>query len=331
MSCSVCHETAESHNSHRHKECGHLTHTRCIDMETLNYKLCNVCLNGGEAEEPWPSVDADPHPMDGHDYVLEPGQRNQSSVWSAVTSLIGKRQNTAVPTALDLLQKRVPIDVVMKKHKIGLHHMLKEGANVMDFLSNGYTWNDLLKFEDVSKKGPERAYQTLQALGVSANHFRAFPGQMPWNDIKAHLQMNTMHLCENFGLCYPAIGEPLSCEGDTNAWNATDLVKLGITMDDLISFGITHVEQYQDLMAGLTKAGADEAERKLKTTESQLMQLASFEEEAEEQQQPVVAAKQPEVKMVAPTPLPTLTATTKVTPQYVTKYNLRRARHGTVN
>lgn len=324
--CSVCGDDASASNSHRHKECGHLTHTKCVKLETLNYKTCSACLN--PAEEPWPSLEGgDPHPGDGRDYVLEPGQRNQPTVWSAVTSLIGKRQNgPAPPTALELLQKRIPIDVLMKKHKIGLHHVLKEGGNVMDYLSNGYTWNDLLKYEDMSKKGPERAFQTVQALGMSANHFRTFPGQLPWGELKKHMQLDTNNLCENFGLCFTQVGAPISCEGDETPWNALDLIKLGVTMDDLLSFGMTHVEQYQDLMNGLTRASAQDAERKLKTTMDHMNQLVSFEDpvEEEEEQKPI-----PKVEMVKPTP-PPIAASTAL-PKYMIQYNARKARHGTVN
>jgi hypothetical protein len=299
-------------------------------METLNYKLCNACLNP-DAEEPWPSLEGDPHPGDGRDYVLEPGQRTQATVWSAVTSLIGKRQNVpAPPSALELLQKRTPIDTMMKKHKMGLHHVLKEGGNVMDFLSNGYTWNDLLKYEDIGKKGPERAFQTIQALGVSANHFRTFPGQLPWADLKKHMQLDTNNLCENFGLCFTQVGAPLSCDGDDTPWNALDVIKLGINMDDLMSFGMTHVEQYQDLMNGLTRASAQDAERKLKTTIDHLNQLVSFEDDPEQEKHATPPPAQ-EVKMVKPKPMKPISATTSVVPKYMIQYNERKVRHGTVN
>lgn len=324
MSCSVCRGEAGAHNSFRHKECGHLTHADCCNPAEINYKLCNACLN--PYEEPWPEIpEGDPHPGDGHDYVLEPGART-STAWSAVTSLIGKR--TAV-NPLDMLQKRTPVDVMMKKHKIGLHHILQAGGDIMDFLSNGYTWNDLLKYEDVSKKGPERALHTMHALGLSASHLRTYPNELPWESLKKHMELDTGSLYEHFGLHFPAAGQPIQCQGDNMSWNAFDLIKLGVTMDDLMSFGMTHVDQYQDLMEGLTKKRANEAEQKLGTTSAHLNELIL---EEEEEVQPVVAPPAaPKMQKAVPEESPlAIPPVGNIIPKYMQTYNQRKLRHGTV-
>jgi hypothetical protein len=57
----------------------------------------------------------------------------------------------------------------------------------------------------------------------------------------------------------------LQCAGDEN-WTARDCVRLGLRMDDLCDFGMVGVQQYEDLMVGLSKPDAVAAERELQVT-----------------------------------------------------------------
>lgn len=329
--CSICGNEAAVHSSFRHKECGHLTHAACVNMKTHNYKTCNACLN----QEPQ-MMDApvgEPRPEDGIDYVLSPGERAAapSMAWNAVTSLLSKRQNSPQPlSSIQLLEKRKPVDAILKQHKMGLHHILKDGGNITDFLCNGYTWTDLLKFEDIGQKGPERALQAIQALGTSANHFRMYPDQFPWASVRDHLKLDTESLGETFGLHFQE-GGPLQCEGgDEHAWNAFDLIKLGVNMDNLISFGMTHIEQYEDLMTGLTKQRAQEAENRLGTTLDHVNRLETFAvEEEEKKEQSPTPVPQPKLtlKPIDP-PAPIATTATRKIPAYMQQFHERKARHG---
>lgn len=273
--CSVCGEDASASDSYQHRECLHSTHTDCLDLSKANYAHCTRCLGGDAADAP-AQVISEPKPTDGVDYVLYPGERAAGP--SLVGSLLGKlrgggAQGGAVaPSPLDLLANHVPVETLMSKHKVGMQHILKCGGDIMDFLGNGYTWSDLLKFEDVGKRGPERAAQTLQALSTNASHFRVYRDQLPWAKIREHAQLENVDLGDRFGLAFPPNGGPLQCLGDED-WNAATLAKLGVSMDDLFAMGLGSIDQYQHLMRGLNDARAAQMEKTLGVTEEHILRL----------------------------------------------------------
>ena len=334
QSCSVCGQDAPASDSYQHRECMHSTHTDCLDRSKANYAHCARCLSRGGGEETV-EVESEPKPTDGVDYVLYPGERATGP--SLVGSLLGKLRGgqsaaaSAGPTPLELLAKHVPVETLMKKHKMGMQHVLKHGGDIMDFLANGYTWSDLLKFEDVSKRGPERAAQTLQALGTNATHFRVYRDQLPWAKVRAHAQLENADLGDRFGLCFPSQGGPLQCLGDED-WNAAALVKLGVSMDDLFSLGLSSIDQYRHLMRGLNDARAAQMEKSMGVTEDHVLRLIP--------PTPVAAAAAAAApvaphRYAAPEPeplvIPPQQQQTGVEPRYLKQMRERMARHGTTH
>lgn len=291
-------------------------------------------------DEAWPEVPAtsavsarEPRPKDGIDYVLEPGERAQepSRVWGAVSSALSRRAPTE-PGPLEMLRERTPIDTMIKRHRLGLHHALKVGANIMDYLGNGYSWRDLLRYEDIGRMGAERATQALRALGTDANHFRAYPSQMPWSEVRKHCGLETSDLNEQFGLHFPPDG-PLECNG-SEEWSASDVLRLGVQMDDLLSFGMTYRGQYADLMHGLSSKRAAQLEAQLGATARHVSQLIDETNLARDSEPtpapaavrtraPAEAAKREGVATAAPVgPLPP--------PSYLKRAEQRRLIAGTV-
>jgi hypothetical protein len=272
MQCAVCCERADPSLSIRHRQCGHHSHARCL-REPVNYKLCGVC-SGEIPERPAAAVAAglfegEPHTTDGIDYVLHPGQKqNRYSVLNLAASILSRKKEDSLATTQDfgrLLDNKVKLQVIMERNKLGLDHALQQGITAHDFLKNGYTWNDLLQFEDISKKGSKRALQALTTgLKANANLFRDYPDAFPFDKIKEHTKFESKDLCLLFGLYFPENG-PLECENDQK-WNAQDCVNLGLKIDDLQDFGLCLEQQYIDLMGTLNSKEADKAEAELGTT-----------------------------------------------------------------
>lgn len=289
--CSFCHKVAEEALSIRHRDCGHATHADCLPTDRApNYKLCAQC-SGGEyqslAATPSLSLDdhrrrpaAEPHTNDNIDYILNPGTKKPaptavgglvSKLWSSSSSSSAKGPET-IETSTDpmfLLNHRVPIEDIMHRNGLGLDHFCRAGIELRDFLRNGYTWRDLLKFEDIGRGGV-RAIQAVaigsdekpRGLKGTANDFRIYPDAFPYAEVRAHLKFAPHQLNEHFGLRFPPNG-PLECMGDQRGWTATRCVEMGLTMDDLFDMGLTYVQQYEDLMSGIGAREAAEAERKL--------------------------------------------------------------------
>lgn len=285
--CSFCGDFADDDLSIVHRHCGGRTHADCLPSgKAVNYKLCGICTGETVSLSDVASMDVtppaatqEPFPPDGIDYVLQPGSKPKqaSSAWRMVAGLLSRsKSTTATANSTDnlrtsqdpefLLKNRVPVRDMLRFNKLGLQHMLKAGIDMSDFLSNGYTWNDLLLYADVGRKGATRAKQTLVGLKCTANHFRDYPDALPYVKVASHAQLQPYDLCTHFGLGFPV--EPpgaLQCVGDEN-WTARDCVRLGLKMDDLMDFGLVGVQQYEDLMVGLSKPDAVAAERELKVT-----------------------------------------------------------------
>jgi hypothetical protein len=284
--CSFCGEFADDDLSITHRQCGAKTHADCLPTgKPVNYKLCSICTGETVALGDVASMDVtpvaaagsrEPFPPDGVDYVLQPGHKpkQNSGAWQMVSGLLSRRAAATTvaqnpKTSQDgefLLKNRVPVRDMLRFNKLGLQHLLKAGVDMTDFLSNGYTWNDLLLYEDVGRKGATRAKQALIALRCTANHFRDYPDALPYQAVAQHAQLKPYDLGTCFGLGFP-MDPPgaLQCAGDEN-WTARDCVRLGLRMDDLCDFGMVGVQQYEDLMVGLSKPDAVAAERELQVT-----------------------------------------------------------------
>lgn len=295
--CSFCGDQADEAYSIDHRECGGRTHVDCLPAgKDINYKLCSVCTGeqvplaavaSMDVTPPGGTSGREPFPPDGIDYVLNPGQKpaRSGSAWQTIAGMLVRpirgappaKQVEDVRTSQDpefLLKNRVPVRDILRFNKLGLQHMLKVGITMTDFLSNGYTWNDLILFEDIGRKGATRAKQTLSiGLQTTANHFRDYPDALPYAKVAKHADLQAYDLCTHFGLSFETVRDEkegpvpsaLQCGGDYK-WTARDCVRLGLKMDDLSKFGLILLQQYQDLMHGLSAPDAAAAERDLQVT-----------------------------------------------------------------
>jgi hypothetical protein len=313
--CSSCGTDADENYSVRHRGCGCMTHVECLIDQTRVGQQCAMHDGSGSGgTEPWPNVSGkskakgEPRPTDGIDYVLTPGKKQAPGMLSKVASYLpGMSKAPTQPTGAMLLKTHVPIDDIMKRHGLGLQHLLKEGIEMSDFLNNGYNWNDLLKFKDIASEGPERAFQTLVALNTRATHFRDYPKAFPIDAVRKHAEFDSKHLCISFGLTFPDDG-PLECAGDQE-WPASACVKLGLTIEDLLDFGLYYTQQYQDLFKNVPPKETAVLEKRLGTTIEHLEGLVDLEElimrEEEKKQTQVFAKERPAAAAVAaPAPVP---------------------------
>ena len=280
MDCSVCGKKAEPAYSVTHRGCGHATHADCIAGESVG-KQCHRCLNPDLVLQEGIGSGIEPHTSDGVDYVKTPGTKSKGWSVGAVVSLVSRKPTTITKTPLELIKESTPIDVIFKKHKYGLDHMLKEGVTINDFLASRYKWEDICAFEDISQNGPHRSLLTFtNGLKLNANHLRDNPDRLPIDAFRSLTQLENSQLCTALGMEFPQDAS-LQCCGDSN-WNAKDCVRLGLQMGDLIDFGLYCVEQYMDLMKGLSTRDQEEAEKKLGVTAKHLEGLRNLEEEANE-------------------------------------------------
>jgi hypothetical protein len=265
--CSVCGEAAEPGLSITHRKCLHATHAACIVDDAIDFKTCPRCLGQAVAGAP-----REPRTTDGIDYVLNPGAPPQKP--GIIGRLLSVRQQpAAAPTPLQLLEQRVPLLDAIRVHGYGLDHMLRAGINIDHFIDNGYGLEDVAIYEDVSRKSAHRAQQALTiGLGLTAAHVREHPDRFPIERVR-ELFGNTSALetCSVLGLAFEDDG-PLACFGD-DQWTAADCVKLGLCAEDLLELGMTRIEQYEDLMGGLTERQQERAERALKVTPEHIKRL----------------------------------------------------------
>jgi hypothetical protein len=283
--CPVCSLEAEPSFSIIAGTCKHAFHVDCAGPN-IDYEYCPSCSNvsssGGITK--LTSFIVEPHTTDGIDYVFNPGTRTQESVFkngiASVVSLVTRKGlDKKVESPLELLRKRIPIKTIMTKHGYGLDHMLKDGVLIDDFVSNGYKWEDISAFEYISKDGPTRSKQTFtNGLGLTATHLKVYPQQLPIDKFRELTDISNGEFNTLLGLYFKEDG-PLCCDGVDYAWTAKDCAKLGLTMSDLISFGMVWMEQYQDLMTGLTEREIAKAEKDLKVTPYQIQGLRSIVEE----------------------------------------------------
>lgn len=285
MNCSVCDKKAEPAYSVTHR-CTHSSHVDCIEGEIDPFK-CPNCLS--ISSFPSSSVSSkkrieEPHLTDKN-YIKFPGVESKgwmlASVGGVVSSLVSRGKPKVPPkkSALDLVKESVPIKDIFKEG-YGLDHMLRDGVTIDHLLLARYKWEDLCLFNDISQNGPKRALDAFAAgpgLRMTANHLRDYPEQLPFEEFKKTTGLEKSQLCTVLGMEFPP-DSSLQCVGDAN-WNAKDCVRLGLHMSDLIDFGLYCVQQYQDLMKGLSAKEQAEVEKQLKVTEAQLEGLKDLEEE----------------------------------------------------
>jgi len=276
--CPVCRTTVPPGLHGIRLECSHWVHTKCLDKKDPDFEQCASCK--GDVDLNVPMVDAnEPSCIDGRDYVQQPLASE-----SYFSSLRAQRSDPVFAW----LAERKPVEWMIRNQGYGLQRMLKTGVKMDDFLKNGYTWQDLRTFKDLSLDAPskERARQALYALKTNAEHFRDYPHLL--GSVIPDLQINGRHLVELYGLYFPSETEPLVVVNGNNEkyWSAAQLVTLGMRAQDLFGAGMETLDQYAHLQP------TDQDERALGMTNADVNALKTVQEEEE------VVVKQPQGRRV---------------------------------
>ena len=267
--CSYCFKEVKDGIYAMHLDvCRHWVHTGCLDKKDPDFDNCPQCK--GEIKL------IEPPPINKRDYISDP---LQPSYWDNF-KISWKKKEPFVS-----LDAQTPIvDLIIHK-QYGLQKLLEAGVTIEDFIQNDYTWDDLKKFKDIGDvNNKDRAKKALVALRCNAEHFRdAYHILGP--AIK-DLGITGRDMVELFGIYFDdKKPEPMQVAGGLNniLWNASDVLKLGMTMKDLYGARLTWAEQYLDLHA------TDEEAKKLGVKLDE--ELPSFHEQ---QQQNVIEVVIPE-------------------------------------
>ncbi len=273
-SCVVCGDPALPALSWTHRECSHTSHSKCLKGDGSDLKKCASCLIGAPIAVATTvfSKNKEPRLTDGIDYVKEPGTVQETGIKDSLLKLVGRPIKPSIPESIQMLNSKMQIKDMWAKG-VGLDHLLRDGATITDFLHNGYGLKDLRLFEDISKRGPERSLEAFcsPGLGLSANHLRDKPNQLPIKDFRELTHIGTGDIKRKLGLYFS--GGHLSCWADTD-WNAQHCIALGLTIADLEDLGLKTTEQYLSLYDDLTKSEKADAEAKLGVTAEFIASLA---------------------------------------------------------
>jgi hypothetical protein len=213
-----------------------------VGPEGPDFNKCDRCL--GKVSDKVP----EPRTADGRDYVMQPMDETFfARVRRNIPSVFNRNQTKETSTDPFFLLRQGPVQCpvswLIDYKRMGLNHFLSQGVTIDDFLDNGYTWDDLKKFEAFGEPG--KGVQALFALRTTADHFRQYPHALPVATLRQEIGLKSGDLCEYFGLHFPPAG-PLTSP-KSNDWTAEDCVALGLKMEDLMEFGMQYVEQYRDL------------------------------------------------------------------------------------
>lgn len=238
--CPLCQTEVPSGLHGVDLECGHRVHTMCMDQQNPNFEKCSESCQGAQKDVP-----NEPTKYNGHDYVENPKPLSFFAVC---------RQALRGSTLYKLLESKTPIPSLVRDHHYGLQRCLAEGVDMDDFLSNGYTYQDLKHFQDFQTRLP----QALFALRCTAEHLRDHPEKLPVVEMK----LTPAHICEYLGLVFEDHSDqPVVVDGKNDAsWTATQLADLGLTFGDFIKANMKYVDQYASLMP------TDEDDRRLGVT-----------------------------------------------------------------
>lgn len=285
--CPACRTTVPPGLHGIRLECSHWVHTKCLDKKNPDFDQCVACKGVVDLNVPLVDVN-EPTCIDGRDYVQEPVASN------SVLSSLGRHKREP----FTFLAEKKSIEWMIRNQGYGLQKMLQAGVTMNDFLNNGYTWQQLRTFKDLSEDAPskERSRMALYALKTNAEHFRDHPHLL--GSVIPDLEINGRHLVELYGFYFPENGQPLSVVGGKNEsyWNASDLVKLGMKAQDLFGAGMETLDQYQHLQA------SQEDARALEMTGSDIESLYEPEPEIVRESVVVVEPAIVRVPVVVPKP-----------------------------
>jgi len=283
--CALCDREVSASLGIRFRKCNHWAHAKCIDAHyagkdgKINYRHCPTCLGEATVKEA-----VEPFPRDGADYVMEPGDPLDDGTYSQVKGrLFGshademeRKQNT-----LGLIQDRTPLDVLWRRHDIGLQHMLRDGVLLSDLLAAGYTWSTCFSKCKDFQQGRRRACDTLMALGASANQLRDYKEALPIGALLKEAKLEKSDICTALGLCFPDPNTALQCDNDFE-WDAALVDELGLKAPDLIEFGLCNMQQYQCLFANMSAGDCERLEKKLGFTEDMIERLMTYGRDVQE-------------------------------------------------
>lgn len=277
--CRYCFKSVQANLYGLKLDCNHWVHSGCLDKKNPDFNKCPEC-KGLITDAFYPGEASS---LNGVDYVANPVSRN---------SLL-KRGILKTAEPYNWLKEQKPLKWLIRDKQFGLQKMIEAGVTLDDLLYYGYEWKDIKQFKDFHQS-PERARQALYALGCTAEHFRDHQEHFG-RDAQKEFQINGKHMVELFGLQFA--GNQMICAHGKNkkSWNATDLVTLGFTVQDLFGAGMETLDQYIALEPN------DDDEKALGVTDEDLKMLPySGDKVVEEpkQQQPIV------VKVVVEQPKP---------------------------
>jgi hypothetical protein len=135
-------------------------------------------------------------------------------------------------------------DIILKEN-CHLQELLFNGVTIDSFLDNGFDWNDLKQFKDLSEPNLRRI-EALFALKVTAEDFLRHPTKLPYKE----MGITPDNMIFDFGLHFPE-NAPLTCLHGRNDidWSMDDLRSLGWEMKDLLSAGLKTRRQLEALGA----------------------------------------------------------------------------------
>jgi len=244
--CSICRKEATPGSSINHDECRHWSHTECLDSllgDDIDFDYCPKCTGN--------VTSAEPTPEDGNDYIVNPILVDTSGI------------------GIELLNKKTPIEKIIAEHDLGLQHLIGQGVVIDDFLSNGYTMDDLLKFNDMKS----RPQQALYTLGLTPDHILMYADTLlEPSKLKDTFGITPADICSLYGLSYN--GDHL-VSAHHDHWVAGEVVKIGLIMEDLMKYaGLSSLEQY------LSLEPTPEDEENLKATHKHIQLLMPRQEKS---------------------------------------------------
>ena len=241
--CPLCNTQVNANLHGMRLDCGHWVHTKCLDKKNPNFEQCKdncegvAAINNKERTEL-----SEENSYNGHDYVADPKDP---------TTLTAIRQRFMGSEPAHLLAfgpQKCPIEWLIKDKDYGLQRLLAEGIDIEDFLSNGYSWDDLKKFKDVQLRPKDALY----AMHMNAEHLRDYAHLLPIKD----MQITGREIVELYGFYFPEDSDAAQVTNGKNLkrWTAADLVQLGMKVHDLFGADMKWFEQYEHL----TPTDADE-------------------------------------------------------------------------